>query len=160
MDSLSRDAVIVLTPAEQRLAQYLATERTRACRTAGVVNDQVSAAPHTDIELAGAGAELAWCRLANVYPDLTLHVRAGGADARYAGRTVDVKTTVYSDGMLLATPAKMTRDGAEIYALLTGTFPRYVFRGLATAGQLLHADRLTDLGRGPTYALDQGELHA
>ena len=152
-------AAITLTDLEQRLAHSVAQERHRVNRAAGVINQQVSPEAWVTVELTGIGAELAWCRLANVYPDLSLEPRAGGADAWWAGTTVDVKGTERPHGQLLAHPTKFSRDGAALYALMTGPFPTYTFRGFASADELRHASRLTDLGRGPTYAMPQTALH-
>ncbi|MEK9722824.1 MAG: hypothetical protein VW405_04980 [Rhodospirillaceae bacterium] len=157
---MTAGATVTLTDIEQRLARVLAAERTRVNRAAQITNLQVSPDRAEQVELTGVGAELAWCRLANVYPDLTLSPRRGGADALWAGRAVDVKGTERPGGQLLAHPTKLRRDGVEVYALMTGPWPTYTFRGLASSDQLLQADRLVDLGYGPTYAMAQEALRA
>lgn len=153
-------AVVALTDLEQQLAELVATARQARNRSAGVVDQQVSATRALDIERTGIGAELAWCRLANCYPDLTIQPRKGGADAIWRGVSVDVKGTERTDGQLLAHPTKLTRDGAALYALMTGPWPSYTFRGFATADDLLAPARLTNLGYGRVYAVPQSELRA
>lgn len=150
--------VVELCPVEQRLAKHIASERERINRASGVSNGRIGPQSDAETDLTGIGAELAFCRLMNVYPDLTLDLRAGGEDCWWAGRSVDVKGTRYPTGKLLAVPTKLNRDGAEVYALMTGTFPTYTFRGLAAKDALLRADRLTDLGHGSGYAMTQEEL--
>lgn len=149
---------VELCEAEQRLAKYLAAERERMNRDGGVTNSRVGPQSDAETDLTGIGAELAFCRIMNVYPDLTLGPRKGGADGWWAGRACDVKGSRYPDGKLLARPTKLERHGATLYALMTGEFPSYVFRGLTSADALLRADRLIDLGHGQTYAMTQDDL--
>ena len=151
---------VTLTEVEQRLARVVAAERTRANRAAGVVDQQLSPEAAQQVELTGIGAELAYARLMNVYPDLTVAPRAGGADVWWAGLGVDVKGTERPHGRLLARPTKLTQDGVTVYALMTGPFPTYTFRGQVPASTLLQARHLMDLGHGPTYAMSQPELCA
>jgi hypothetical protein len=148
---------MTLNAAEQKLARFLALSRTSINRQAGVTNAKRADLTDAEIDLDGVGAELAWCRLANVYPDLTLSPRSGGADATWAGRTVDVKTTRYVTGKLIAVPSKVHAP-CDLYALMIGTFPTYRFVGLATADHLLAAENIRNLGHGPTYTLEQDAL--
>lgn len=148
---------ITLTVAEQRLAQYLATSRTTSNREQEVTNARRGPQSDAQTDLDGVGAELAFCRLMNVYPDLDISPRRGGGDCRWGGRVVDVKTTRYQNGRLIAVATKSDAP-SDLYALMICNYPAFTFAGIATAAQLLSADRLTDLGYGPTYALDQAHL--
>ena len=148
---------MTLTDAEQRLAKYLATSRTAANRGAGVTNGKLSQQSDAEIDLDGVGAELAFCRLMNLYPDLSLNLRAGGADCTWAGRSLDVKQTRYQSGRLIAIRKKASNP-CDLYALMIGAFPTYRFAGMATSEQLFAAERLHDLGRGVGYVLDQDAL--
>lgn len=155
---MSQANVITLTGPEQRIARFLARERERINRASGVKNGRLGPQTDSATDLTGIGAELAFARLFNVYPDLTIDPRQGGSDCHYCGLAIDVKGTPRANGRLLAVPLK-ARDAVDLYALMTGEFPIYTFRGLATSAQLLDAARLTNLGHGPTYALPQTELH-
>mgnify|MGYP003336597098 FL=1 len=147
---------MTLTPLEQQLADAMARARDAENRRVGV-RDQRVAPLERDIDLLGAGAEVAFCRLANAYPDLTSHVRAGGADCVLAdGRTVDVKATPHPAGALLAPVGRAPH--ADVYVLITGTFPTYTYRGACPADDLHDATRLADLGHGPVYRVPQGDL--
>ena len=148
---------ITLNEVEQRLAKYLATSRTAANRGAGVMNGKLSTQSDAEIDLDGVGAELAFCRLMNVYPDLSLDLRSGGADCIWAGRTLDVKQTRYHAGRLIAIRKKAVHP-CDLYALMIGAFPTYRFAGMATSDQLFAAERLHDLGRGVGYVLEQDAL--
>jgi len=116
-------------------------------------------AKQTDLE--GVAAEIAFGRMRNLFPDLSIGPRSGGPD--FIGRDgsgIDVKTTTYDDGQLIATPKKAGDDGVDWYVLMVGTFPGpYEFKGYASREELFLPENLTDLGHGPTYALPQSALH-
>ena len=156
-NSRSLDSEITLTLVEQRLAKYLGTSRTAAARDAGVINCKMSPQSDAEIDLDGVGAELAFCRMMNIYPDLSIGARSGGSDCVLAGRTIDVKQTRYKTGHLLAVRKKSV-DPCDLYALMIGAFPTYRFAGMATAEQLFAVDNLHDLGRGVGYVLSQDAL--
>jgi hypothetical protein len=151
----------ILNDAEQRLARYVAQRRTTSNRDARVNNQRIGPQNDADTDLEGIGAEIAFCRLANVYPDLDVSPRAGGYDCTIrfgdTSRTVDVKTTKYPNGRLLAAKMKQL-DAAQLYALMSGEFPDYVFCGWAMGDELIDGANLIDLGHGPTYALKQSVL--
>jgi hypothetical protein len=73
------------------------------------------------------------------------------------GVKVDVKTTMYSTGKLLAHLNKKGKK-IDIFVLALGKFPTYRFAGYAMAADLINDDRITDLGYGPTYAMPQSAL--
>lgn len=148
---------ITLTLAEIRLAKFLAKSRYQAARDAGVVNAKMGNQSDEETDLTGVGAELAFCRLFNVYPDLKIGVRKGSHDAIWSGYTVDVKGSTFRGARLLAKLSKKDAP-SDIYALMTGIFPEYTFRGMATKRELLVASRLTNLGHGEGYAMDQSDL--
>jgi hypothetical protein len=115
----------------------------------------------------GFGAELAFCKMFNCYPDFDIRPRQGTADCSRFGEAIDVKATTYARGRLLAVPRKEVL-AADTYALMIVEWayreddPDAVFRfaGFARAAELLAPERLTDLGHGPTFALDQSHLAA
>ncbi len=156
------DTILTLSPMEQRLSRAVAAARYKAARTAGVVNARIGAQSDEQTDLDGFGAELAFAKLVNVYPDLTIGARKGGFDCElneYFGIRVDVKATRYRSGRLLATRGKFDETEVDVYALMIGTFPTYRFVGWASKEELIRADNLKDLGRGQGYALAQDQLH-
>jgi hypothetical protein len=148
---------IELNDAEQKLVQYLARCRMTANRAADIHNGRVGPQSDAETDQLGIGGELAFAKQFNIYPDLTVGPRRGGVDCYVGPYGVDVKTTKYVTGKLLAVPAKAVL-AADVYALVVAHYPRYSFCGFARSGDLLHPSRLVDLGHGPTYALDQHEL--
>lgn len=151
-------AWIELNDTEQRIADYLAKVRTASNNAIGVVNKKQGPQSDHETTLQGIGAELAFCRLFNIYPDLT-NANGNNIDATLrSGETVDVKATKYPNGKMLVVRWKKLGD-VSLYVLMVGTFPRYRCAGFFPSDQVLHPDRLVDLGHGPVYAVEQHELH-
>lgn len=149
---------IELNEAEQAIAKYLAKRRYRKNRTKGVENRRIGPQSDWETDLNGIGAELACCKMFNIYPDLSTNVRRGGYDCiSPKGHKIDVKATKYKTGRLLAVEGKTGGD-ADIYVLMIGEFPSYRCAGWATSEEMLADDNLIDLGYGPTHALQQSEL--
>jgi hypothetical protein len=148
---------ITLNPAEERLARYLAEARTQANRRRSAVDPIRGPQSASESELEGVAAELAFCRLFNVYPDLTVGDPDKGFDCILSGKTVDVKATKYSNGMLICVEWKTKVP--DYFALMTGTIPTYEFRGFMAGAELIHECRLKNhFNRGLVYAAQQSEL--
>jgi hypothetical protein len=149
---------VKLDVGEQAVARLLAEQRYTSNRIGGVVNARIGCQSDAMTDLNGIGGELAFCRVVNVWPDLSINPRHGGADCvTMRGYRVDVKTSSHEDAQLIAHRGK-SLGAADVYVLVVGTFPLYRIVGWAWAAELIRADRLTDLGYGLTYALPQREL--
>src|SRR5262252_4238780 len=105
-----------LNNVEQSLARFIGRERSSSNREAGVTNGRRGPQSDAETDLDGIGAELAFCHLFNVYPDLSINPRRGGADATWIGWKVDVKATRYATGSLITLPSKAL-DPCDLYAL-------------------------------------------
>jgi hypothetical protein len=151
---------VVLNEAEQRLAKYLAKARYVKNRQSNTNDGKVGPQTCGETDLEGIAAEIAFCKMHNIYPDLQLEGRPPHDAILADGTTVDVKATKYRSGQLLAVPGKLNKsEGLDSYSLVVGEFPGpYEFRGFMKREDLLQLERLTDLGYGPTYAAQQKEL--
>jgi hypothetical protein len=151
---------IVLNEAEQRLAKFLAKSRYMKNRQSNTKDGKVGPQDCETTDLEGIAAEIAFCKMVNVYPDLQLDERPEHDATLPCGTTVDVKATKYKNGKLLAVPGKVDKsDGLDTYSLVVGEFPGpYEFKGFCKREELLRQERLTNLGYGPTYAAEQKEL--
>ena len=150
---------VVLEAGEIETARMLARARMRINARAGVFDRRRSEEPPEDIEINGMGAELAYCKAFNLWPDLTVHVRSGGADmVNHEGQSIDVKATPHVNGWLLVPPYKIDK-GVDLYALVTGFMPYYNIIGYATSDEIFNDDNLVDKGYGDTYGLPQEKLH-
>lgn len=149
---------VELNEAEQRLAQFVAKKRYAAAREQNIENSRMGDQSDEDTDLNGVGAEIAWCKMNNVYPDLDVSGPVKGPDGMTrTGVRVDVKGTKYPNGHLLAVRWKGQGE-VDVYCLMVGELPRYRCAGYMVAEELLRPERLKDFGHGPGYAASQDEL--
>ena len=151
------DIIVNLSPSECAVAQTLASMRYMVARAAGQTDMKQGGQSYLKTDLEGMAAELAFAKHFNVCPDMAVRPMSGGHDAVMKGHTFDVKVTSYPNGRLLATTKKKLTD-SDVYVLLVGEMPTYRIAGYAMAAELINPANLTDLGRGPTYALEQEQL--
>lgn len=114
------------------------------------------------MNLNGFGAELAFCGLCNIPFDSSTIEKESHftkVDAVLLnGKTVDVKNTIYSSGKLIVRTGKEQKI-VDIYALMIGTFPNFIFSGWATYEAIIQSTLIQDLGWGPAYTLTQSQLN-
>ena len=147
---------------DQMICKGIARQRYNNARKAGVENRKVGDQSNEETDLQGFGAEYAFCKINNLCPDFTIHPRSMYDDIGDAqlpdGRYVDVKATKYTNGRLVAVKWKKPDQGAELYALMIGTFPNYEFRGFMHREDLLRSERLGNLGHGEHFLAPQSDL--
>jgi hypothetical protein len=157
---MKRHDEVSLNPQGQAICRALPKKRHANNRKAGTRNAKRGPQSNEQTDLEGIGAEFAFAKLFNSYPDFSIQPRNAdedGGDCKLRdGRAVDLKATQCPTGKLIAVPWK--KAGAKLFALMTGVFPNYVFRGFMEPGELLRAERLGSLGHGPTYIAEQDEL--
>ena len=94
----------------------------------------------------------------NIYPDLTIGTDVPDFDCILpSGERIDVKTTKYRNGHLIATTNKI-KHPPDIYVLVIGTFPEYCIIGEISVSFLLRPENIKDFGMGDTYAVTQSEV--
>ena len=148
---------ITLDKTEREIAESLAKRRHFAARNSGVKNSKIGPQSNWQTDLEGVGSEFAFCKIFNTFPDLTVGARKGGHDCVLNKQKVDVKSTKYKTGRLLAKKSKTLGD-ADVYVLMIGEFPTYRFIGWAWNHELLKEENLIDLGHGEGFALAQALL--
>ena len=149
---------IELNLAEQKLAIYLARGRFQNARKLGKPNMKMGDQSNEQTDIEGVGAEIAYCKMMNVYPDTEIAENLPSEDAVLPdGRFVDVKVTKYSSGRLLVTLKKKVGD-VDLYVLITGEFPKYRIVGQMDSAEIIKESRIGDLGHGPGYMATQDEL--
>jgi hypothetical protein len=149
--------IIELNDAEQRLAKYLAQCRYKSNRASGTINRKIGDQSDEETDLNGIGAEIAFCKLFNVFPDTNIDQRPNEDAILHSGIRVDVKTTKYPNGKLI-TPIWKKKISVELYALMIGTFPAYKFAGCIRGDELFKDENIINLGYGDTYAVFQDKL--
>lgn len=115
-----------------------------------------------DMNLNGFGAELAFCKLCNIaFDSSTIEKEShfNKVDATLInGITVDVKNTTYSNGKLIVRTGKEQKY-VDIYALVIGKFPNFIFSGWIKYEDIIQPKFIEDLGWGPAYSLTQSNLN-
>ena len=152
----TNDSVVSLNGIEQSICKHIAQQRYSNARKKGIKDLKMGPQDNYDTDLEGFGAEMAFCKLYNCYPDL--HI---GLDKDYDcvinSVKIDVKTTKYKTGKLLAT-LKKTDSDIDMYVLMVGEFPNYTCVGGAYKEDLIKDENIKDLGRGKGYVLEQNQL--
>ena len=150
---------ISLNSAEQILAKFLAKARYDNARSKGKPDLKMGGQSNWETDLEGIGGEIAACKHFGVYPDTEVDlITLPKFDlVTKKGKRIDVKTTKYATGKLLATKKKQLGE-CDAYVLVVGEFPDYRLVGWATDEELLNDNNLVDLGHGEGYALTQDQL--
>jgi hypothetical protein len=149
--------ILTLNETEQKLAVYLAKQRHAKARAKGITDKQIGPQDSHETDLQGIGAEIAFCRLLNVYPDTDTGHTPDHDCVLPSGQTVDVKATKHPNGHLLVARWK-SPAAVQTYALMVGAFPSYRLAGFMPSAELFKDERLKNFGHGEGYAAAQNEL--
>jgi hypothetical protein len=148
--------IIPLSNIEQAIAKSIARLRHQNARDKGIKNSKIGSQSNEETDLEGIGAELAFCKMFNIYPDLQVdHLPEEDALLR-TGQKVDVKTTKYERGHLIV--ALWKKHKMDLYSLMVGKFPLYRFAGVIPAEKVFLPSNLKNFGYGNSYAVKQSEL--
>ena len=159
---LKKGTKVELNKAEQLACKVIAKLRFENNRKENTKNSKIGPQSNEDTDLEGIAAEFAFCKLNNLYPDFSVFTRSSknntdcGDVKLNNGATVDVKSTKYPTGKLLAVPWK--KPTSTYMALMVGSFPKYEFKGIMESEELINPKRLGNLGHGETYIARQEEL--
>ncbi len=136
-----RDLTITLSENDQILVKDIADKRTQAAKEAGIHKNWGSVSAH-DIDLEGFGAEVAFCRIFKLEPDLTIGARKGGCDTiSKKGKKIDVKWTGNLDNGLLVKTSK-AKGESDVYVLVIGNFPSYKVIGFISENDLFKDENI------------------
>lgn len=148
---------IELNDLEQKLAKYMGYKRFQYCRKVGAKSTVYGNRNPSNSEVSQYGAELAFCKIMNIYPD-TAYDKFNPEDCILSGHTrIDVKYTDLETGRLLA-KKKDWSNPPDYFALMIGKFPKYRFAGFMKASELLTDRRLDRTLPFPAYTAQQYEL--
>ena len=147
---------ITLSETESRIAKFIGKERFKNARSKGIYNARKGPQSDLETDLEGVGSELAAAKLLNLWPDLQIK-KIPDHDLKILNMTIDVKTTKYKTGRLIAGLGKSDKP-CDYYMLMIGSLPTYSLAGFAKQEKLLNENTITDLGWGKLHALDQKEL--
>jgi hypothetical protein len=160
-DNRQTNGRISLSGAETQVVKLIGAERQKSNENAQVRDRNHSGKPGSSIHTDGFGAELAFAKLMNVYPDLDVFCRSGGHDLKLAdGRLVDVKQTAVLTGHLPIDRDKKPTD-CDIYVLMIGTLPEYRYAVWIESRNALNGLHLKELkpGAGESHFVPQDFLN-
>ncbi len=151
--------IVTLDPDEVAMAQILGLFRYNVNRAAGVPISRFDPS-NQDIDFLGLLAEFAFCKMHNVFPDLTCHPRSKGWDCIVKGKTIDVKASRLPNANLIC-PRNKNLGDADIYVLAYVREPIVEFVGWCYEVELIREENIRDIGNGgPAYFMARHELHS
>jgi hypothetical protein len=150
---------IVLNDLEINVAKHVAKYRMKHNKETGaeatLYGDK--GADHLANEINYFAAELAFCKIWNIYPDLNYTKRRVEDCKLPGGITVDVKWTDLARGRLMV-KVKDRLEIPQFYALMVGQLPKFRFAGFMAAVDLLQDWRIDYNLDHPANCANQGEL--
>ena len=103
-------------------------------------------------DVDGMVAEMCFGKLFNYYVDMGLGKKKADFVSR-KGETIDVKSTRYKTGKLLATLDKKN-DPCDLYVLMVVDDHGAWYRGFVRKEELFQESNIRDLGRGSGYVYE------
>jgi hypothetical protein len=110
------------------------------------------------INLEGLAGEFAFCKIKNIYPDMSIEKPLAFDCAINHIGFIDVKTTNKPHGMLLVGVWKAKYLKPAYYALMIGEMPTYEFKGFFPGSEVFKPENIVNFGYGDTYGISQERL--
>jgi len=150
--------LVKMTPSECAIAQMLALMRNATARNNGVTDKQMGKQDPIEIDRDGMLAEMAFGKAFNLYPDLSVFPRKGGADLiGRTGKKIDVKATRYKNGRL-AIHIDKSVDEVDIYVLAIVEGNDVDLVGYIDSASAIRKENVRSLGYGNGYIVEQDSL--
>ena len=150
--------IVNMSPPEAAIAQVLAVMRNTTARQNGVTDKQMGKQDPIEIDRDGILAEMAFGKAYNLYPDLTVYPRKGGADLiSKTGKRIDVKATRYKTGRLVIHIDKPV-DEVDVYVLAIVDGDDVNIVGYIESVKAIRQENVSDLGHGKGYVIEQDQL--
>jgi len=142
------------------MATIVAVMRYCVNRAAGVVDKKGGPQSTYHTDLHGVGAEMAFGKHRNLFPDLSVNPRSGGSDfVNTQGDEIDIKCTSYKTGKLIVNEKKK-ESSTKYFVLMIGEVPEFEIVGYATADEVFEEKNKTELYGRTVYQIDQCNLHS
>ena len=149
--------MIELTDEDIAVVYLLGGMRSTVAREAKVVDKKCGVHDGVAGDIDGFTGEYAFCKWNNLFPDIAASPRSGSYDCKTkTGTRIDIKTTRYKNGKLLAT-LKDNPD-VDIYVLAIIDGKTVKFPGWISKLELCTDSNIRNLGHGDCYCMDQSEL--
>lgn len=148
---------VTLSVQEQIIVEGIAFARHQMNIQKGRKSFKVGEAGELHINIEGIGGEFAFCKLKNIFPDMSIDYPLP-YDCKIDKGFIDVKTTEYKNGMLLVGEWKSNYPIPSYFALMIGVMPNYEFKGYFPGSEIFKPENLVDKGHGPSYGISQDRL--
>jgi hypothetical protein len=148
--------VVQLTDLEALSCRLIGNMKTISSRTQNVKDRQMGKQEAYETDEDGMIGEYAFCKHYNIFLDVSLSPRSGSYDCMYKSKRIDIKTTRLPNGRLIATTKKNPDVDIFVLAIVEGN--KVTFPGYALASELYNESKLTNLGHGETYTIEQQDL--
>jgi hypothetical protein len=110
------------------------------------------------INLEGTGGEFAFCKIKNIYPDMSIEQPMAFDCAINNIGFIDVKTTNKPHGMLLVGKWKEKYLKPAYFVLMVGEMPTYELKGFFPGTEVFKPENIVNFGYGDTYGISQDRL--
>jgi hypothetical protein len=147
-----------LTETEQKIATYIAKQRYKNARDNGITDNKKGPQSNYETDLEGVASEMAAAKTLNLWPDLQIE-KIPEHDLSLGLLTIDVKTTKYKTGKLIAAKHKVKKS-CDYYMLMIGSFPEYSCAGFCKRENIFNTNTVTNLGWGELHAVEQANLQS
>jgi hypothetical protein len=104
------------------------------------------------------GAEMAFCKWLNVWPDLTTFTRKGGCDCKWGEVRIEIKNTPTTKHRLQVKQNGHPYD-SDIFVLVRGGPIAYEITGWCSRGAIIRPELLTNPGFAICYQLTMDKLN-
>lgn len=123
----------ILNGSEQSIVIRIAKERSEYDKANGFTDHRKAEKQTAEfIEQNGLGGEMAFCKAFNLFPDVATDYPSEHDAVLPNGMKVEIKTTEYKTGKLIV----RRLNEADVYVLVTGTFPVYTIVGYIRSADL------------------------
>jgi len=157
---------VTLNKYEVEICEIIAEKRRSTNRQVGILEPNLSGnnEDYSNLEIAmereidGVGAEFAFAKACNLYPEFNCEPRKGGSEL--VGRTrarIDVKQTPYPYGKLIAHSEKDIKK-TDTYVLVIGKMPTFTIIGWCYSFDLVKRENWDTSLPKPAYSLTQDKL--
>lgn len=149
---------VTLNYQEQVIVQEIALARHLTNIDRGTKSYKMGNGDDLQINLQGTGGEFAFCKIKNIYPDMSIEQPMAFDCAINNIGFIDVKTTNKPHGMLLIGKWKENYLKPAYYVLMVGEMPTYEFKGFFPGSEVFKPENIVNFGYGDTYGISQDRL--
>lgn len=147
---------VELNEFEVSICQMIGSMRHLSNRANHIKDGRVGKQSALETDQNGVIGEYAFCKHFNLHFDFDVSTRSGSYDCKLNNKRIDIKTTKYQRGHIVATLKDNPDVDIYVMAILDGT--TVTFPGWIEKENFINPANIKDLGHGKSYVLDQSQL--